>query len=675
MRRRLKGLLGRLVSVLQANPQSGLFSLLAVASLIVLLMLARHTSAQPRVLGRWSTGFSGLLALQTSVTLALAVLCIPLWRARLLRRSVWSGSRNGAWALVVFGLAALPVLHQALRMWLLVENGAVQVILASLVAIALAALIWLLLWRTGISTLTVQARIPLVLLLLFFGQLLVTANHLGKVPRIDIDNETRLVGDALRLFVLPDSFIQLEANRNANTWIDFRGFGVFTGAWMSLAGAGILQIRLFHLLVAWAGIAFMSLAAYRLSGVRAAFITAICGIVLPLHYVIARADVWVATASSIAFCCFVFAKDPGAGRARLLAFACGFFATSATDGHPYGIAFLLMFGVLNLEPLVRLLRGAATAKEVRRLSGFLAGCLCYLVLWFCFHIALPGISLSSIPNLLQSTMEFETGLGAAGTGTGLNIPNFLRYVQHHFYYNPYAIALSLAALIPASQGNFTTTRHSLTVAGGAGILILLFLAHFTPHYLVFWVPFMCLWIGIGLSRLDSSPNAPASRHKIQISLGTVYVLSALVLLGVVHLGENSSLHQDSFERFRNVTRTSQEINGMLPAEDVVVAGTIEMYIGMPWRLNFGGSCGFTRGDTVFWPLDPPQAVIHTPVWDRGCDQLADWLKEHDFRPARCFTGHDLGEGVTILYLSPELMTPESAVDCTPAQLALLEETA
>ena len=113
---------------------------------------------------------------------------------------------------------------------------------------------------------------------------------------------------------------------------------------------------------------------------------------------------------------------------------------------------------------------------------------------------------------------------------------------------------------------------------------------------------------------------------------------------------------------------------MLPREDIAIAGTQAIYPGMWWRLNYGVSCGFTLDDPKYWPLDQPQAVIFTPGRDKGCHLLADWLLEHNFRPAGCFTGHDLGEGVTILYLSPELMPPEDAIDCSPEHLAWLEVT-
>ncbi|MCY3947019.1 MAG: hypothetical protein OXF44_12140 [Anaerolineaceae bacterium] len=674
MNARLTGLFQRRLRSLPVFAPSYYFPLLAFASLVALFLLARHTSTHPTVLGRWSSGYSSLLAVLAMWALALAILCVPAWRTRVLRRAVWSGSRRRAWALVGIGAAAMPFLHVLLRQTLLPDRNSLSVISTGLALATVFAVILLFLWRKGATALTATVSIPLVLLVLVAFQLLVTATYLGKVPAFHTFDESLFVGNSMRQFEMPDRFVQVLADRNADTWFDFKGYWVLAGAWMKLTGAGLLQARLFNLVTAWIGIAFMSMSALKLMGQRAAFLTAVCGIVLPLHFVIARSDIWVATACSIAFCCHVYGKDPGATRVRLLNFACGFFALSAIDGHAYGFAFSLMYGLLYLRPLARALRRVGTRHEEKMAIAFVAGCISYLALWICYHIVLPGVNPSSIQGLLHATLNYETSIGAARTGTGFSFTILLEYIQSSLLYNPYSTLLCLAALLFTARNNSTSARMSLMIAGGAGLLILVFLAHFQRYYLVFWLPFTCLWLGTGLSSLDPIPRTFISRTRVRVSFGTVYGLAAFVMLGTLHLDDISGLQHLAHERLESVTRTGQAIDRMLPAEDIEVAGSIVPYLGMPWRLNFGGSCGFAHGDTRYWPLDPPQAVISTPGWDEGCDFLADWLSQQDFRPARCFTGHDLADGVTILFLSPELMPPGDAVDCSPEHLAWLENT-
>ncbi len=76
-----------------------------------------------------------------------------------------------------------------------------------------------------------------------------------------------------------------------------------------------------------------------------------------------------------------------------------------------------------------------------------------------------------------------------------------------------------------------------------------------------------------------------------------------------------------------------------------------------------------------WPLAEPQANIVTRGVDDSYSDLDRWLIERDFRPARCFAVPGLGDGVVILYLEPELMSEEVAIDCAPEDLAWPERAA
>ena len=140
----------------------------------------------------------------------------------------------------------------------------------------------------------------------------------------------------------------LDASRNADTWLYIVGFEPIYGAYMRVFGAGLLQVRFFSLLLAWLTTPFLYLIARKLYGRSAALISAVFSIALPLHFVTARSDAWVATATSMALWCHVCAHDPKARWPRLPGFLCGFIIFSAIDGHPYGAFFALAFTVLNL---------------------------------------------------------------------------------------------------------------------------------------------------------------------------------------------------------------------------------------------------------------------------------------------------------------------------------------
>ena len=661
------------------NPLSmkWVFPVLTLVSLVVLLLLARHTSTDPSVSGRWSWRFATLLAFQGSVTIALLVISIPGVNATLLRRSAWKGTGREAWSVLIAGLAFLPLLWLLLRKVLFVEKDPVIALFASLILMAAVAIVTTIMWKCGAASLNVSLPpfLPLILLLLLAGQLLLTAHFSGQVPAFHLSDETRIVGNSLRQFAFPDRFVLLLPDRNASTWFYFQGFWVLGGAWMKLVGAGVQQLRFLNILVAWLGIPFLFLTARRLFGHFPALVVAVCGIVFSIHFVSARTDIWVATATTIAFYCFVAARDPGATRIRLLSFLCGALALSAIDGHPYGSTFALMFCLLHAPICWRMLRGIAGSKEKKVLAGFLAGFSVYSLAWFMYHVVLPGINPATLPDVIRATMDIETSLGEATHGTGLTIENLIKFVQLFLYSNPYVFVTSLLGLVVTLRHGGVHGRSSLLVAFGAGAMVLLTLAHVTKFYAVFWLPFMCLWTGVGIAALFSTPAKPVGRDGRQVKLGALYLLLALVLLCTFQAVETAEIYKHEYELAWQLSAIGQEIDRMLPQEDLALAGTPEISLGMLWRLNYGAFCPFTLDDPEYWPLDQPMAVISTPGWDKGCDLLADWLTEHDFQAARCFPGHGLGEGVTILYLSPELMTPEAAVDCTPAHLSLLEETA
>ena len=655
------------------SPGQLLFPVLTVAGFVILLLMARHSSESPELFGRWTLRYASLLALQTLVTLSFAALSVPALRIRLFTQHPWEKSAKLAHALVAAGLALLFLSWLVMRKLVLPGNDPVLVLFAGLVLITIVILVTFIFWRRGITSLVVSPAPQSILIPLIVGQLLLTAVFLGQVPAIDVHDEARVIGNSLRQFTHPDRFILLQPDRNSSTWFYFQGYWILSGAWMNQFGAGFFQARLFNLLIAWLGVPFLYLIARRWAGQQAALIASCCGIMLPLHFVTSRSDVWVATATTIALHFLILSRHSQTTRTKLHGFLCGLFSVSAVDGHAYGAAFSLMFGLLYLAPLFRLLRGNASQRERGSVTGFAAGCFAWVVFWLIYHLLLPGVSISTLPDVIQATLRVETDLGRSTHGTGLNADNVLKFFQLFLYFNPYALALSVAGAALALKERTAADRDSLFVGLGAALAIFLTLAHFAKSYPLFWLPFVCLWSGTGLSR-TFAPAGPDSEDRGKMSPGGLFVLLAFIMLSTIHLSETANLRKPDFERAKLLAQIGQEADKLLPNRDIAVAGTAEIYVGMPWRLNYGGSCSFTRDDPQYWPLDQPQAVIATPGWDKGCHELAGWLTEHNFQPARCFTGHDLGEGVTILYLSPELMPSEEANNCSSEHLAWLEVT-
>ena len=252
MRTWLKRLIGRANTGSIPVSQNNIFPLLAAVSFIILLLLARHTSTDPTVFGRWSPRYASLLAFQGMITIALALASIPALKSLLLRRAERTGSRRKAWNLLIAGLALLPALWLLMRKVLFPAPDPVLALFASLILVAAVAMVTAVMWYSGATALTVSLSpyTPLLLLLLIAGQLFLTALFSGQVPPFDLVDEIQIIGNSLRQFALPDRFIHLLPELNAATSIYFKGYWFFAGAWMSHFGAGIQQLRFLNLLVA-----------------------------------------------------------------------------------------------------------------------------------------------------------------------------------------------------------------------------------------------------------------------------------------------------------------------------------------------------------------------------------------------------------------------------------------
>ncbi len=654
---------------MQGLTTTTILRLLAASGLVALFLMAGHSSTEATVLGRWSSRYAFLLAFVTIATFLTALLINTSLRARIFRQNAVPLSKRQGWAMMAAGLAILPVLHHVLHTWLASNEDRVIILFVSLSLTSIAAVMLYLFYRTGIANRSVtlpDAR--LVLLLLAVVYLLLAAQYIGQVPVVHFADETRRVGNGLRLFSSPQKFVMLDASRTADTWLYIPGLTPVYGAYMRVFGEGLLQLRFFSLLLAWLSIPFLYLIARRLYGRSAALISAVFSIALPLHLVSARSDVWVATATAMALWFHLCAHDPKASRPRLPGFLCGFIVFSAIDGHPYGAFFALLFTALNLFLFLSGLRSASGRHSSKVFSAFMAGAVTYALVWSGYHLVLPGVQLTAIPGLISKTWAFEANIGSAELGSGFRLAYLVKFVQSVLYLQPYILVLFVPALLSGLRRRKTTDGPLLIIAAGSFAFVILTWAHFNHHYVLFWLPFLCLWSGAWLSAFPGSCARLSASHNPQISFGALYLLLAFLLLSALHLDDSARANRLINEERELLINTGREIDRMLPAEDIVVAGTLELYLGMPQRLNFAGTCSFAWGKPEYWPLTAPQAIIHTPGLDRGCDRLPGWLIDHDFQPARCFPLPGVGDGVAILYLLPELMPEEIAIDCAPEDL-------
>ena len=647
----------------------------AIAALLALALLLARSSETPEVLGRWSLRYTYLLALVATGTLALGAFSVPAWRARLLRRSEQPASRRQAWALLAGGLLLLPLAFIVLGALLPVQESS---LLRTLVMLTLAGLTLPVLWlmhRSGAGDLPLQLRRPWLLLLLIFSiQIALVIGFHGQLPTLKTEGEIWNMGSGLRQFHDVRSFISLSPDRNARTWFHFFVLWPFSGAFMQVFGAGLLQARFFYLLVGWLALPFLYLGARKRYGQVAALATVALASFIPLHYNWAVAYILVPVATSIALTAFIFARAQPLRRTQFLRFLCGFFAVAAVDGHPYGVAFTLMFCLLHLAEF---LRGNPAWSRTRAFLSFVAGCASYTALWAGYHIALPGLALSDLPGLLQATWAWESSLGAQEFGVGLTPGNILNMTKLYLYHLPHEFLLALLMPLTALLRKRPDERSLLLLLAGSLLIIGLLLSHVNEFYFVFLMPFISLWFGAWLGDISNTTARVAANGSLRLSFMASYILCAVLSLYILQTiaMANYSSGLRRREQVQTMSDAGRAINRLLPEEDIVVAGQEGYYLGMPQRLNYGSSFSFTWGKPEYWPLAEPQAIIVTLGVDESYSDLDRWLIDYNFQPARCFPLPGVGDGVAILYLLPELMPEEAAIDCAPDDLAWLEAAA
>lgn len=644
-----------------------------IAGLLVLFRMALHTSQSADVLGRWSHEYAYLLGLTATGTLVVAAFCVPDWRRRLLHRSAQPPSQRLIWALPTGGLLFLTLGYLALINLLPVEKGGLTRVLVMLTLVGLSLPVLWLMHRRGAGHQPVFVSRPGIILALLLGlQLVQIVLWIGLAPQVHRSSELRILIAGVRQSADIRSFI-LTPDRNADTWFNFFMLWPVSGYYMRLFGVGINQARFFYLLVSALALPFIGAIASRLYGRTAAFCAVAVGIAIPLQYNWALSFSWVATSTVIALFAMLRAQDRE--RTVFWSFVAGVAAISAVEGHLYGGALSVTFCLLWLLRWSRDRR-----RDIRdankSLFSFLAGSLSFTLIWAVYHIWLPGLALSEVPGILRETWDWEAAISNPTGQVGFTPANVILQLKIYLYSAPVEFLLLIVVVVAALLRRSQADRLLLTVSGGALILVGLFFAHVNDFYLIFIFPFLAIWFGAWLSRFGRSAGSRSSQE-ISLSNAGLYILAATVLLYALFaharsLEESLIQHRRQIER---MTAIGREINSILPVRDVVVAGDAGYYLGMPHRLNYAAGFSFTWNQPGYWAFDKPEAVIVTPGGDDGYSNLSSWLIDHGYILARCFTGHDLGEGVTILYLSPELMPPDVAVDCTPAQLALLEETA
>ena len=631
-------------------------------------LFATHNSKYPVVLGLYSVRYALVLSGLLAVSTGLLVLSVPRWRARFSQGPARTVSRRQAWGLALAGWLALPLSFMLMRL-VLPANDDRALTVSFLLMVEVAVMAGLLRW-CGVGKHRLELRrLWLPVLGLVFVQMLIALYFHGSLPNYRLIDETYVVGTAWKQAHEPSVFVNITADRNAQTWASFSLLWPLAGIYMRVFGVGWLQARAFFLIVLWGASPFIFGAARRLYGPAAALVAFSLAIAIPIHHNLALSHGYVATATAIALYAYMRAKQKGA-RQHVWQFACGFFALSAVEGHFYGLAFALVFALLQLRQFYfNWQQGIADARHP--FLAYVLGSVSFLTIWFVYHVALPGISLAEFPGIIRATYAWEDTMGE-------RISPYIMWksIQLYAFINPYEMGILLISASLAFWRNRAADRLLLFVMIGALSLIALTLAHINDYYFIFLMPFICLFFGAGF--VDSACAAGQQLKNETLSLGIwgIFIVLCALQLFTAQAYEVSQ-RPDTLIRLaeqREMAAIGRAIDELLPQEEIVIAGDSGYYLGMPQRLNYWGTFSFTWALPKSWPLDPPQAIIVTLGLDEGYSGLADWLMEYDFRAIACYpvTSARSEARAAILYTLPELNSSVYAQNCSPEMLAWLD---
>ena len=657
--------------------KSGTLFYLSGAGALFSLVLLAIRSTNPPGLAHFPLS-STLVQLQAAaITVIPFALGLVLRRGHPLQPGKRELSQGQARLLLAIGVGALPVVYVLLRL-LLPENDYViplpffndRALFTSLVLMTIVTSFLAWLWWRGVWNSPVRLRVGALVLVVIAVQLALTLHLHGRVPHPHDGDEYHVIATSRRVYEEPVLFLTSAPYRNVNTWFDFPATRVLAGAWMSVVGTGLLQGRFFWLLVAWLAVPFTWLVARRLYG-RMAGIAALALVgLVPLQYNLALSFNFVPTILIIALWCRLCSRAPAAKRPRVFSFLCGLCSAIAIEGHVYGVFFAMIFLVSSAIEYVRGTRRGEGWHQAHFVS-FLAGCALAFLFWLTYHIALPGIALVELPEIVRRTFAWES---LAGIEKPPAIYRLLSSALTQIWLNPFEPVLMVVILfsIVRSRRKAITLTPTILVAG----IVLFFLAALLTHggpYLVMVFPVYCVLFGAVVKQLQVCCAPESADNTVPLAVLTlllsVPMLFALRNVEAAHFPPTPA----RFEFLEAMSEIGRDIDTLLPEEDIVVAGEYYFHAGMWQRLNFydmflfidrtGSIPGFLNRDTQMWPLADPRALILDEGRLEEYPQLDSWLVAQDFQVVRCYATPGHGRGTTMLWFHPELERPAGPSGC------------
>ncbi len=424
------------------------------------------------------------------------------------------------------------------------------------------------------------------------------------------------------------------------------------GLWMELVGVGLLQARLFYLVVGLTCSIFIFSVAQQLYDNTAALVPVALIPFLVIAHNWVRPDVFVALSVSAGLYFFYSARTDG-GLWRY--FAAGLSLALAVEGHIYGLRYALAFGLFLTGEYIWLIFRRRQWQWNAGFWLFVAGGLTYGVIFFALRVFLASESFSLETALnVYTSVEQRSGYSSF---IERSIAQLGQYWRAYWSSHPLEVTLIAFGLGAALWSKNRLQQQLAVIYLISWLVFALLLTHQNPFYWVHNLPFITLLTGGLIHRMRQK-----LRHTY--SFADMFALHVLLALAVANLFVLANHRQHADE----LIAIAHEINDLIPA-DATVMGYETYYLGMPYRDQFTFSVSYVLASPIEWPT-PPDVVIITPGLDdrlRGNEYNAvPWLyhfvEDQGLVKAYCFS-HSLFNGLTEVYLSPAYGIDQSQFAC------------
>ena len=519
------------------------------------------------------------------------------------------------------------------------------------------------------------------LVVLFLGIYLVVTLVLffGDLPTIDPEDEPFTTGNSLLNFAKFGEFPSLRpGERNAGNWLNNPFLWVISGAFQNYIGVGWLEARAFYLLVGLLACPFIFYTASQLYGRIAGWAAALLAVSIPLQYNWARAEIWVAVATSIAIFCLFRSINSESKHPSYYSYFCGFFIASTIDGHFYGIAFIITFCLLYLLQLFQPSQ-KSRSNSFLITTSFFVGCVSYMLFWFWYHIYLPGIHLHEVSELFANNYAWEMQVSSVKTkGVIRIIEHVIQTLQHYFRKQTHEFFLLIFVLVATMMRKEKHDFTLLFIFGGSVVVFFAIIAHPNQYYYIFLMPFLSIWFGKLVQMINEISKSSFTNKTMFLSNGAILTL---VLVLAIYTGRATEMAFHP-ENVRNISHLQEmiwagrELNSKLPNEDVVIAGHFPFYLGMTNRLNYVGRY-FAEPIVSLNNYPEDLAALIVLISDQNDPATAKFINSKSFVVIACIPLSNMDslfgfgenrEFVAALFVHPKHETYEHTETCTSEML-------